>query len=101
MCMRGGWGELTKRTARDGSFALGRLLLTLVDLMHGTVRYEGSFYRGLKQGHGKFTWSSGAVYVGEWVMGRMDGTGTYIWPDDRRYEGESRRGGKGLRYRRS
>lgn len=35
-----------------------------------------------------YTFSSGAVYEGEWVGNVRDGYGVQTWPDGARYEGE-------------
>jgi hypothetical protein len=43
----------------------------------GTDRYEGQFSRGLPDGEGKYTWSTGETYSGEWVAGLRQGIGTY------------------------
>ena len=40
------------------------------------------------EGFGKFTWSDGRYYEGEWKESMMDGKGMQIWPDGRKYEGE-------------
>jgi hypothetical protein len=78
--------------------------------------YEGSFYNGLFNGEGKYTWSNGNVYAGSWLNGKragqgrlaygasssssgeefegswennqMDGYGVYRWPDGGMYEGQ-------------
>ena len=33
---------------------------------------------GVKEGFGKFTWSNGDVYEGNWKNNRLDGGGTFI-----------------------
>ncbi|XP_008787445.2 phosphatidylinositol 4-phosphate 5-kinase 9-like [Phoenix dactylifera] len=49
--------------------------------------YEGEWRRGMRHGHGKITCPSGAVYVGEFSGGYMHGSGTYIGPDNLTYKG--------------
>jgi len=43
----------------------------------GTDRYEGFFVKGLPQGDGTYTWSTGETYSGEWVEGMRHGIGKY------------------------
>ncbi|RLM97735.1 phosphatidylinositol 4-phosphate 5-kinase 6-like [Panicum miliaceum] len=40
--------------------------------------YEGSWRRGRASGRGKFSWTSGATYEGDFAGGYMHGHGTYI-----------------------
>ncbi|XP_065025036.1 phosphatidylinositol 4-phosphate 5-kinase 9-like [Musa acuminata AAA Group] len=49
--------------------------------------YEGEWRRGMRHGHGKIMWSSGAVYDGEFSGGYMHGNGTYSGPDNLTYKG--------------
>jgi len=44
----------------------------------GIDRYEGSFSKGLPGGVGKYTWSTGETYTGEWLEGHRHGIGIYI-----------------------
>ena len=37
----------------------------------------------MKEGHGKYIWSDGSVYDGEWKDNTCEGLGTYIWKDGR------------------
>jgi hypothetical protein len=50
--------------------------------------YEGGFVRGLMQGEGVLSLSSGASYRGGFHEGRLHGRGVYTWPDGAVYEGE-------------
>ncbi|KAG5556815.1 hypothetical protein RHGRI_007164 [Rhododendron griersonianum] len=53
-------------------------------------KYEGEWRRGMRSGLGKLQWPSGAVYEGEFSGGYMHGTGTYIGPDNMTYKGRWR-----------
>lgn len=53
-------------------------------------KYEGEWRRGMRSGLGKLQWPSGAVYEGEFSGGYMHGTGTYIGPDSMTYKGRWR-----------
>ncbi|KAJ6792567.1 phosphatidylinositol 4-phosphate 5-kinase 9-like [Iris pallida] len=51
--------------------------------------YEGEWRRGMRHGNGKISWPSrGAVYEGEFSGGYMHGTGSYIGPDNLTYKGQ-------------
>lgn len=43
----------------------------------GIDTYTGRFHKGLPDGNGTYTWSSGAEYTGEWKSGKREGTGIY------------------------
>jgi hypothetical protein len=43
---------------------------------------------GKKHGFGRFSWSDGASFVGNFSNNHIHGIGRYIWPDGRRYCGE-------------
>ncbi|KAL0913587.1 hypothetical protein M5K25_017058 [Dendrobium thyrsiflorum] len=49
--------------------------------------YEGEWRRGMRHGKGKLTWPSGAVYDGEFSGGYMHGSGLYVGPDKSTYNG--------------
>lgn len=51
---------------------------------------------GVKQGEGKYTWPSGAVYRGDWTDGCMNGHGTLQGPDGSIYTGAHFRGPTGI-----
>lgn len=38
-------------------------------------------------GYGKYVWTSGDVYVGEWKNGKRNGEGTYYYPNGEKYIG--------------
>ncbi|KAF9611255.1 hypothetical protein IFM89_028325 [Coptis chinensis] len=51
-------------------------------------RYAGSFKGLLPHGKGKYTWSDGTVYDGEWDHGKVTGAGNFRWTSGATYEGE-------------
>lgn len=63
----------------------------------GRDSYEGGFIKGLPDGYGTYTWSTGEVYKGSWKRGKRNGTGELrfsadsiisgIWIEDK-YAGE-------------
>lgn len=67
---------------------------------NGRTCYSGAFYKGKKQGRGKFEWADGSYYEGEFAEGLFQGRGKYYFADvDKVYEGEFRLGsieGKGI-----
>ncbi|CAN6460639.1 unnamed protein product [Victoria cruziana] len=50
--------------------------------------YYGSFLDRVPQGFGKYIWSSGCIYEGEWRRGSITGHGRITWPSGAIYEGE-------------
>lgn len=53
----------------------------------GTLDVDGGM-----TGYGKAIWTSGDVYIGEWLNDQMHGRGCYVWADGDAYEGEYRHG---------
>ncbi|XP_072125237.1 radial spoke head 10 homolog B isoform X1 [Mobula birostris] len=51
-------------------------------------QYVGQFVKGLRQGHGKFFYASGAMYIGEWLENKKHGSGTFVFKNGRTFEGE-------------
>eukprot|EP00803_Ostreobium_quekettii_P004207 evm.model.scf_1435.1 EVM.evm.TU.scf_1435.1 scf_1435:7254-16830(-) len=49
--------------------------------------YEGQWKGGTKHGNGNYVWPSGAQYTGEWSNGCMQGYGTFKAADGSRYQG--------------
>ena len=43
---------------------------------------------GKKQGKGKFFWTDGSQYEGQFSNNNIHGIGTYTWADGRNYKGE-------------
>ncbi|RDX76652.1 Phosphatidylinositol 4-phosphate 5-kinase 9, partial [Mucuna pruriens] len=52
--------------------------------------YEGEWRRGMKNGFGKIQWPSGVSYEGEYSGGYIHGTGTYVRSDNLTYKGRWR-----------
>ncbi|WVY96712.1 hypothetical protein V8G54_028863 [Vigna mungo] len=52
--------------------------------------YDGEWRRGMRNGFGKIQWPSGVMYEGEFSGGYIHGTGTYIGPDNLTYNGRWR-----------
>lgn len=50
----------------------------------GIDQFSGTFRQGFPHGKGRYTWSSGDVYEGQWNMGRRDGEGTFTGKIDGR-----------------
>ncbi|XP_058782056.1 phosphatidylinositol 4-phosphate 5-kinase 4-like [Vicia villosa] len=50
--------------------------------------YFGEFKSKLFHGKGKYTWSNGTIYEGDWVDGKRTGKGRVIWPCGKKYKGE-------------
>lgn len=49
--------------------------------------YNGQCTDNFAHGQGKYLWTDGCVYVGEWCKGRPMGRGTFSWPSGATYEG--------------
>ncbi|XP_020234335.1 phosphatidylinositol 4-phosphate 5-kinase 9 [Cajanus cajan] len=63
-------------------FRVGELLLP------NGESYSGSLLGNTPEGHGKYVWSDGCVYEGEWRRGMRNGLGKMQWPSGVMYEGE-------------
>ena len=62
------------------------------------IKYEGTFARGLRKGHGKLSFPDGSRYEGNWLDDEPNGNGIYVSSDGGSYQGEwlcGRREGKG------
>ncbi|KAL7449741.1 hypothetical protein ACHAWC_001772 [Mediolabrus comicus] len=69
-----------------------------------TIKYSNGDYRGniddngLRNGHGKYAWTDGSVYEGDWLADKMHGKGKFTWANGDVYDGEfqdNSRNGKG------
>lgn len=47
---------------------------------------------GLLHGKGRFRWTDGTTYKGEFTSNEITGTGTYNWPDGSTYHGMVKNG---------
>lgn len=54
----------------------------------GSEEYEGDWQEDKMHGHGRYSFTSGAVYTGDWSKGKMQGQGTMVNVDGTSYEGE-------------
>ncbi|KAJ1418925.1 Phosphatidylinositol-4-phosphate 5-kinase, core [Sesbania bispinosa] len=97
-------GEAAHSSEIDG-FSVGEILLSNGESYSGSLYYsnipegqgryvwsdgcvyEGQWRRGMRNGYGKIRWPSGAVYEGEFSGGYIHGTGTYIGSDNLTYKG--------------
>ena len=50
--------------------------------------YEGSWQKGLPDGHGEFSWDNGDSYKGRFKNGKMNGQGRYRWKNGDWYNGD-------------
>ncbi|KAH1126153.1 hypothetical protein GYH30_015263 [Glycine max] len=50
--------------------------------------YSGSLSGNVPHGTGKYLWSDGCMYEGEWKKGKACGKGRFSWPTGATYEGE-------------
>lgn len=52
------------------------------------ARYEGQFHGGLRHGVGRFAWTNGSSYIGNFVENDIQGDGVFTWNDGCRYQGQ-------------
>ena len=83
-------GEIKNATTKD---SFGDILVYEIRDGHGkyiytdgTV-YEGNWKNDKKHGKGKIIYSDGEVYEGEWKNGKMDGKGKYTYSNGEVQEG--------------
>ncbi|CAL0307850.1 unnamed protein product [Lupinus luteus] len=50
--------------------------------------YVGTLSGNVPHGSGKYVWSDGCMYDGEWKHGKASGKGKFSWPSGSTYEGE-------------
>jgi hypothetical protein len=65
---------------------------TVLLILDGGLRYEGTIRNRKMHGEGKLTFPDGRVYEGGFADGQIEGEGTYTYPDGRSYVGEFRNG---------
>ncbi len=64
--------------------------------------YIGNWKNGKQDGEGSYSFSSGSKYTGEFKDGLRYGTGTYVWPDGEKHTGQwmnDKQYGEGSYYR--
>ncbi|PWA67410.1 phosphatidylinositol-4-phosphate 5-kinase, core [Artemisia annua] len=100
-------GDTARSSAESVAFRVGELKLQNGEFYSGSLLgnvpegsgkyvwstgcvYEGEWRRGIWHGHGKLHFPSGANYEGEFSHGYMQGTGTYIRSDKLVYKGRWR-----------
>ncbi|CAN8269511.1 unnamed protein product [Cochlearia groenlandica] len=71
-----------QETLEDARFSVKELSLP------NSESYCGSLLGNVSEGSGKYTWSDGCVYDGEWRRGMRHGNGKMSWPSGAWYEGE-------------
>ncbi|WP_100711121.1 MORN repeat-containing protein [Leptospira saintgironsiae] len=49
--------------------------------------YQGSWFRGMKHGKGKYVYPNGTEYVGDFTFNKKEGTGIFKWADGSILEG--------------
>ncbi|CAH8259941.1 unnamed protein product [Arabidopsis lyrata] len=74
-------GEVSE-TSEDARFRVRELLLP------DGESYSGSLLGNVPEGPGKYIWSDGCVYDGEWRRGMRHGIGKMRWASGASYEGE-------------
>jgi len=56
---------------------------------NGRIQYTGNFHKGQKVGRGRYEWSDGSYYEGDFENGMFSGHGIYFFADsDKTYEGD-------------
>jgi hypothetical protein len=93
--LRHGLGEYTQSSGNiftyKGMYAADRMHGQGVMKRSDGYCYEGNFFQGDKQGHGKETCSE-HVYVGSFTADQRHGHGKIQWTDETVYEGEFQHG---------
>ena len=75
-------GEITSEPSEDARFRNRELSLP------NGESYDGTLLGNIPEGPGKYAWSDGSVYVGEWRRGMRHGNGKMRWASGACYEGE-------------
>ncbi len=63
--------------------------------------YEGNFISSYRHGHGKYVYIEGDTYDGIWSWSNREGLGYYIWPSGNEYIGywaDNQQNGKGTKF---
>ncbi|KAM7256666.1 hypothetical protein ACFE04_012407 [Oxalis oulophora] len=81
---------LCSSTNIHNSCLLEKLLLPNGDLYTGTSSSSSSLR--VPHGRGKYIWSDGCIYQGEWLKGKPNGLGKFSWPSGSTYEGHFKSG---------
>ncbi|XP_032896456.1 radial spoke head 10 homolog B2-like isoform X2 [Amblyraja radiata] len=81
----GQWENGIQHGFGNHTWFLKRVLGTQYPLRN---QYVGEFVKGVRQGHGKFFYASGAMYSGEWLANKKHGFGTFLFKNGRTFEGE-------------
>ncbi|CAM8964624.1 unnamed protein product [Rhodiola kirilowii] len=74
--------ELAHVSAEPDGFRVGELILSSGE------SYSGSLLGNVPEGPGRYVWSDGCVYEGEWRRGMKHGIGKVQWSSGASYEGE-------------
>ncbi|XP_057981991.1 phosphatidylinositol 4-phosphate 5-kinase 9 isoform X2 [Malania oleifera] len=69
-------------TSETAGFRVAELLLP------NGESYSGSLLGNIPEGSGKYVWSDGCIYEGEWRRGMRHGNGKMKWPSEVVYNGE-------------
>lgn len=75
-------GEDVRKSIEIGCHRIGEKVLPNGDF------YIGSFCGNLPDGTGKYLWSDGCMYEGDWGRGKNTGRGKISWPSGATYEGD-------------
>ncbi|KAE9603906.1 hypothetical protein Lal_00002062 [Lupinus albus] len=66
--------------------------VTVEEVLPNGDYYMGSFLFNAPHGSGKYLWTDGCMYEGEWKRGKASGKGKFSWPSGATYEGEFKLG---------
>ncbi|KAJ8899758.1 hypothetical protein K2173_019458 [Erythroxylum novogranatense] len=75
-------GEADRTYSEVDAIRVGELFLS------NRESYFGSLLGHVPEGNGKYVWSDGSVYAGEWQRGVRHGNGKLLWPSGAIYEGK-------------
>lgn len=66
----------------------GKITFPGVSSSKGQEEYDGDWADDKMDGHGRYQYTSGAVYTGKWNKGMMHGVGKMVYADGTSYEGQ-------------